>query len=141
MIAALLRRQEVRWRSRQLYEMLISPPPNHSACGGSHFKTVSQCLNQCNSSAIRAQKPSGSRSASARNSSSSRIELMCAFSENSGGAAKMRSSCNTDSMFVVDVDMTLRLVLLCFDSRLAGRLSELYVEWPPCLSQKRAARQ
>src|SRR5258706_3923724 len=106
MSAALLRRQVLRWRSRQLSEILILPPPNHSACGGSHFKTVSHFLNQCSSlSANRAQNPSGSALASARSASSSAIDLTCACSAKLSGGGKTLSSCRTDSMFVVD-DMT-----------------------------------
>src|SRR5678815_418448 len=85
--------------------MLILPPPNHSACGGSHFKTVSHFLNQCSSSAMRAQNDSGSAAASTRSRSSSSIDLTCACSENEWGGGKIRSSCNTDSMFVVTLDM------------------------------------
>src|SRR5215217_6535667 len=85
--------------------MLIFPPPNHSACGGSHFNTVSHSLNQCSSSAMRAQNDSGSAAASARSRSSSSIDLTCACSENDCGGGKIRFSCNTDSMFVVTLDM------------------------------------
>src|SRR6185369_9541378 len=85
--------------------MLILPPPNHSACGGSHFKTVSHFLNQCSSSAMRAQNASGSAAASARRRSSSSIYLMCACSEKDCGGGKIRASCNTDSMFVLTLDM------------------------------------
>src|SRR5215208_141325 len=85
--------------------MLILPPPNHSACGGSHFSTVSHFLNQCSSSAIRAQKASGSAAASERSRSSSAIDLMCACSENDSGGGKIRCSCSTESMFVLTVDM------------------------------------
>src|ERR1044072_6944992 len=85
--------------------MLILPPPNHSAWGGSHFKTVSHFLNQCSSSAMRAQNASGSAAASARSRASSSIDLMCACSENECGGRKILSSCNTDSMFVVTLDM------------------------------------
>src|SRR6202521_1212272 len=105
MRAALLRRQVSRWRSRQLYEMLILPPANHSACGGCQFKTVSHFLNQWSSSAMRAQKPSGSALASARNTSNSSIDLMWAFSEKAGGGGKTRSSTWSDSMFVVAGDI------------------------------------
>src|SRR6185369_79600 len=86
--------------------MLILPPPNHSACGGSHFSTVSHVLNQCNSSsARRAQNASGSADASARRRSSSAIDLMCARSEKDSDGGKIRCSCSTDSMFVVTLDM------------------------------------
>src|SRR6185369_6680937 len=86
--------------------MLILPPPNHSACGGSHFSTVSHVLNQFNSSsASRAQKASGSAAASARRRSSSAIDLMCARSENDAGGGKIRCSRRIDSMFVVTLDM------------------------------------
>ena len=40
MIAALLRRAERRWRSRQLTLALILPPTNHFACGGFQSSTV-----------------------------------------------------------------------------------------------------
>src|ERR1043165_6264670 len=53
---------------------------------------------------MRAQKPSGLSRASVRNCSSSVSDLMCACAENSGGGGKTRSSCSTDSMFVVTVD-------------------------------------
>src|SRR5215216_6739976 len=85
--------------------MLILPPPNHSACGGSHFSTVSHDLNQCSSSAMRAQKDSGSASASARSLSSSSIDLICARCEKPSGGGKSRSSWSTDSMLVGTVDM------------------------------------
>src|SRR5689334_352926 len=86
--------------------MLILPPPNHSACGGSHFSTVSHVLNHCNSvSAMRAQKASGSAAASARRRSSSAIEVMCARCEKDSGGGKIRCSCRTDSMFEVTLDM------------------------------------
>src|SRR5574338_834408 len=85
--------------------MLIFPPPNHSACGGSHFNTVSHFLNQCSSSAIRAQNDSGSAAASARRRSSSAIDLICACSEKDSGGGKFRCSWSTDSMFEVTLDM------------------------------------
>src|ERR1044071_2438783 len=105
MSAALLRLHVERCRSKQLYEILILPPPNHSACGGSHFSTVSHFLNQCSSSAIRAQNDSGSAAASARSCSSSAIDLMCACCEKLSGGGKSRSSWSTDSMLVETVDM------------------------------------
>src|ERR1044071_843355 len=105
MSAALLRLHVERCRSKQLYEILILPPPNHSACGGSHFSTVSHFLNQCSSSAIRAQKDSGSAFASARSFSSSAIDLICACCEKPSGGGNTRSSCSTDSIFDVTVDM------------------------------------
>src|SRR5882724_7635409 len=86
--------------------MLMRPPANHSACGGCHFSTASHFLNQCSSSAMRAQKPSGSSLASWRKRSSSAIDLTWAFSENPGGGGKTRSSCCRDSMLVtVDIDL------------------------------------
>src|SRR5207244_13127181 len=96
-----------------LKEILILPPANHSACGGSHLKTVSHFLNQCSSlSASRAQKLSGSALASARKASSSAIDLMCALAANSSGGGKTRSSCWKDSMLVVADDMlTIRVSL------------------------------
>src|SRR5216684_2409533 len=106
--AALLRRQVPRCRSRQLSEILILPPTNHSACGGSHFKTVSHFRNQCNSlSAKRAQNFSGSALASARSPSSSSIDLICACSANALAGGKTRASCCSDSMLVVVDDITL----------------------------------
>ena len=48
---------------------------------------------------------SGSAAASARSASNSSIDLICALAENSAGGGKTRSSCWSDSMFVVDDDM------------------------------------
>src|SRR4030095_5734564 len=61
MRAALFLRQVERWRSRQLYEMLVLPPTNHWANGGFHCSTRFHFLNQCSSSARLAQNFSGSR--------------------------------------------------------------------------------
>src|SRR6185369_7632479 len=104
MSAALLRLQVVRCRSKQLSEMLILPPPNHSACGGFHLSTVSHFLNQCSSSAMRAQNASGFDVASARRFSSSSSDLICACFENDSGGGKTRSSMSTESMLLVTVD-------------------------------------
>src|SRR6185436_7007577 len=54
---------------------------------------------------MRAQNDSGSAAASARSRSSSSIDLTCACSEKDCGGGKIRSSCSTDSMFVVTLDM------------------------------------
>src|ERR1044072_2956199 len=105
-MAALLRRHVERCRSRQLYAALIFPPTNHSACGGSHFKTVSHFLNQCSSdSAMRAQKASDASDASRLSASNSSRDLTCACAANSGGGGKTRSSWSTDSMLVVAEDI------------------------------------
>src|SRR5437867_5329604 len=89
--------------------MLILPPTNHCACGGSHFNTVSHSLNQCNSPAAkRAQNSSGLALASARNASSSAIDLICACSANALEGGKTRASCCSDSMLVVADDMVPR---------------------------------
>src|SRR6185369_9360876 len=101
--------------------MLILPPPNHSACGGSHLSTVSHFLNQSSSSAMRAQKTSGLSCASARRLSTSASDLMCARAENSRGGGNTRSSCRTDSMFVVTVDTAPSLQLLISGFGLALR--------------------
>src|SRR5215213_102994 len=107
MMAALLRRHVLRCLSRQLYERLMRPPVNHSACGGSHLRTVSHFLNQSSSKAIRAQKSSGDAAASAYNRSYSSIELTSAPSEKVSGGGKTRFSCCSDSMFGVTDDITL----------------------------------
>ena len=63
MMAALLRRPSVRWRSRQLTDTLSLPPWNHFTSGTekSYSSTLSHFLSQVtSSSARRAQKPSGS---------------------------------------------------------------------------------
>src|SRR5215213_3804917 len=139
MMAALLRRHVVRWRSRQLYETLVFPPTNHFACGSSHSSSVSQRLNQCSSSAIRAQKSSGESWASARNCSSSSCDLMCAWRLNSAGGGKTRSSCSTDSMLVVaeDIDCDLNSLGECSRRPESGKPLKL----PSCVPQNRAARQ
>src|SRR5215212_5255431 len=86
--------------------MLIRPPTNHSACGGSHFRTVSHFLNQCSSdSAILAQNASGDSLASRLKASNSSGDLTCASAENSSGGGKTLSSCSTDSMFDVEEDI------------------------------------
>src|SRR6185369_13005649 len=54
---------------------------------------------------MRAQNDSGSAAASERSRSSSAIDLMCACSEKDCCGGKIRSSCSTDSMFVVTLDM------------------------------------
>src|SRR4051794_16427115 len=85
--------------------MLIRPPTNHSACGGSHFKTESHFLNQCNSpSAILAQKLSGDSLASRLRASNSSADTL-ARAANSSGGGKTLSSCSTDSMFDVEEDI------------------------------------
>src|SRR6266850_1858077 len=91
--------------------MLILPPPNHSACGGSHFNTSSHRLNQSNSSAIRAQKTSGESCASCLSRSNSSSDRICALLENSAGGVKTRFSLKTDSMLLVAEDIY-RLLLL-----------------------------
>src|ERR1051325_6116799 len=112
MMAALLRRPGERCRSRHLYETLVRPPTNHSACGASHFSTVSHFRNQCSSrSAMRAQKASGASDASRLSASNSSSDLTCARAANSGGGGKTRSSCKTDSMLVVAEDITRETVL------------------------------
>src|SRR2546425_9843451 len=55
---------------------------------------------------MRAQKASGSAVACARSRSDCSIDSMWACSEKDGGGGKTRSSCWSDSMFVVTVDMT-----------------------------------
>src|SRR5206468_5179522 len=95
----------------QLSEMLILPPTNHCACGGSHCNTVSHSLHQCNSPAAkRAQNSSGSALASARNASSSAIDLICACSANALEGGKTRASCCSDSMLVVADDMMVLVI-------------------------------
>src|SRR2546427_19621 len=109
--AALSRREVPRCRSRQLSEMLILPPTNHCACGGFHFKTVSHFRNQCNSlSAKRAQNSSGSALASARNASSSAIDLICACSANALAGGKTRASCCSHSMLAVTDDIVVLVI-------------------------------
>src|SRR5882672_10632333 len=106
--------------------MLILPPTNHCACGGSHFSTPSHFLNQWSSlSANRAQNSSGLALASTRNASSSAIDLMCAFSANAAGGLKTRSSCCSDSMLVVAEDISvspvsfvlIKLVFACLSHK------------------------
>src|SRR5262245_43688286 len=90
---------------------------NHCACGASHSRTLSHLLNQESSSAIRAQKPSGSVCASERSDSNSAIDLICACLENCSGGGKTRSSVSTESMFVTTLDIiplsTKASLLLC----------------------------
>src|SRR6266496_3680187 len=95
--------------------MLILPPTNHSACGGSHFSTSSQRLNQSNSSAIRAQKLSGDSCASFLRLSNSSRDLICAPLEKLAGGGKTRFSCKIDSMLFVADDID-RWKLLKLDS-------------------------
>src|SRR5580704_12594657 len=91
--------------------MLICPPRNHFAHGTSHSSTLSHGLNQCNSRAMSAQKPSGSAEARARIFSYSAALLMMAFSLNSFGGGKLRLSVSVDSIFwfgavcCVDIDI------------------------------------
>src|SRR5215207_2567564 len=137
-MAALLRRHVCKCRSRQLYEALIFPPPNHSACGASHFKTVSHFLNQCSSdSAIRAQKASGASDASRRSASNSSRDFTCARAVNSGGGGNTRSSWSTDSMLVVAEDIT--LLVLSEDLWRCGCL--VYQNPPRAASPTRPAAQ
>src|SRR5687768_4485835 len=104
--------------------MLSLPPTNHSACGGSHLRTVSHFLNQCSSSsAIRAQNASGASDAS-RLSASSSSALTRARAANSSGGGKTRSSWRTDSMLDVDEDITPQ-------DPFGFRLSV----WMPCVSE------
>ncbi len=84
MSAALLRRAPRTWRSRQLTLMFSCPPTNHFACGGCQSSTVSHGRDHSSSPAIRAQNPSGSRSASAYRLSS----RTSACARNSGGRRK-----------------------------------------------------
>src|SRR2546422_9785357 len=65
-IAALFRRGESTWRSRQFCETLIWPPTNHLAKGGLHSRTFDHFLIQTSSFARSDQYRSGSASASRR---------------------------------------------------------------------------
>src|SRR5882724_8320071 len=116
--------------------MLILPPTNHSACGGSHFKTVSHFRNQCNSiSAKRAQNFSGSALASASNASSSVIDLIYACSANDLGGGKTRASCCSDSMLVVTDDIVFQEAVIVPAFRLTVIISRF-----SALRQSRAGR-
>src|SRR3954471_13312369 len=83
MMAALLRRHVVRWRSRQLYETFVFAPRNHFANGAfDQSHTCVHFLNQCRWSASSAQNLSGSFAAAAYSSSYCCIDLIAACSLN-----------------------------------------------------------
>src|SRR5688572_4781498 len=103
MSAALLRRAVRMWRSMQLTDTLIRPSTNHFAWGGSLQSTTLVHLRLHSSSdANRAQKPSGSRSAS----SYGVVSLTIASARNSAGGSKTRSSrSNAESSGSIASDM------------------------------------
>src|SRR5271154_1856686 len=85
--------------------MFSSPPRNHLAKGSFHSSTRSQGLNQCNSPAILAQKPSGSSLASWYSRSYSARLLMWAPARNSSEGEKTRCSFKTESMAFDDMTL------------------------------------
>src|SRR6266542_4314809 len=98
MIARASLRGVFRWRSTQLYDALICPPRNHSACGGFQFRTRSHGRDQSSWRAISTQNASGSRVASRYSSS---VETRAAARKSSGGG-NFRFSWRRTSMSLME---------------------------------------
>src|ERR1700752_2926130 len=98
MMAALFFLHVATWRSRQLYDRLISPPTNHFAHGQVHSSTLSHFLNQCSSPATADQNLSGSSIDSWYKRSYSSRFLTCACRLNSGDGSTLRCFCRMESM-------------------------------------------
>src|SRR5438105_4184810 len=100
MIAALLRRQLVRCRSRQLYARLIWPPMNHFANGSFHSQTFFHGLNQWSSLENRAQNFWGCFSDSAWSFLYVAADLMCACFTNAAAGLNFLPSFCSETMSV-----------------------------------------
>src|SRR5579859_5528269 len=106
MIAALFFLHVATWRSRQLYERLVSPPTNHFAQGQFHSSTLSHFLNQCSSPATADQNLSGLSIDSLYKRSYSSRFFTWACRLNSGDGSNLRCSCSMESMLACGSMMT-----------------------------------